>query len=64
MTNILTAQQAANALRCDPTDVELLDLLPQVDSYLRNATGRDWTRQPDKPGGDCGGPHPGGDVAR
>ena len=43
MTNILTAVQAANALRCDVTDPEMLDLLPQADSYIRIATGRDWT---------------------
>jgi len=44
MTNILTAQQAANACRCDMTDPDMLDLLPMVDSYIQKATGRDWTK--------------------
>ena len=44
MTNILTAQQAANAVRVDATDLRLLDLLPQVDLFIQNATGRDWTQ--------------------
>jgi hypothetical protein len=43
MTNILTAQEAANAIRCDVTDAVMLDLLPMVDAYVKNATGRDWT---------------------
>ena len=43
MTNILTAAEAANCLRCDPTDAAMLDLMPQVDSYIINATGHDWT---------------------
>lgn len=30
-------------LRVDPTDAIMLALLPQVDSYIKNATGRDWT---------------------
>lgn len=44
MTNILTAAEAASALRCDETDQYMLDLLPGVDSFIRNATGRDWTQ--------------------
>jgi hypothetical protein len=44
MATILTAQQAANALRVEVTDLRMLDLLPQVDLYIQNATGRDWTQ--------------------
>lgn len=43
MANILTAQQAANALRVTISDVRMLDLLPQVDVFIQRATGRDWT---------------------
>ena len=43
MTNILTVAEAANTLRCDLTDPAMLDLLPAVDAYIRNATGHDWT---------------------
>lgn len=43
MTNILTAAEAANVLRCLTTDVLMLQLLPQVDDYIKTATGRDWT---------------------
>ena len=43
MTNILTAAEAANTLRTDSTDPAMLDLLAQVDAYIRGATGRDWT---------------------
>jgi hypothetical protein len=43
MANILTATEAANILRCAETDPAMLDLLPQVDAYIQNATGRDWT---------------------
>ena len=43
MTTILTTTEAANALRCDVSDPEMIDLLPQVDGYLINATGHDWT---------------------
>lgn len=42
MANILTETEAANALRCAETDPAMLDLLPQVDAYIKNATGRDW----------------------
>lgn len=48
MANILTAQQAANALRVDATDPRLLDLLPQVDQFIWRATGRDWTQDTSK----------------
>lgn len=44
MANILTAQQAANALRVETTDARMLDLLPQVDLFIQRATGRDWTQ--------------------
>ncbi len=43
MANILTTQEAANCLRCDVTDPNMLDLMPQVDAYIKNATGYDWT---------------------
>lgn len=43
MTNILTAAEAANALRCDVTDPAMLDLLAQVDGYILTATGHDWS---------------------
>lgn len=42
MTNILTAAQAANFLRTQATDAVMLQLLPLVDEYLKNATGHDW----------------------
>lgn len=42
MANILTAAEAAIVLRCEATDTNLLQVLPLVDSYLRNATGHDW----------------------
>lgn len=43
MTHILTIDEAANAVRTNNTDVVMLDLLPLVDAYIKNATGRDWT---------------------
>ena len=43
MTNVLTAAQAANFLRTQTTDTVMLQLLPLVDEYLKNATGHDWT---------------------
>lgn len=43
MANILTAQEAANVLRCAVTDPLMLDLLQQVDAHIRGATGRDWS---------------------
>jgi len=42
--NILTADEAARVVSVDSTDEKLLDILPQVDSYIQQATGRDWTR--------------------
>lgn len=42
MANILTAAEAANLLRTVQTDPDMLALLPLVDAYLKNATGRDW----------------------
>lgn len=42
MANILTAAEAATVLRCDQADADMLQLLPSVDAYLKNATGRDW----------------------
>lgn len=43
MPNILTTTQGANALRVATNDSRMADLLPQVDRYIRDATGRDWT---------------------
>jgi hypothetical protein len=40
--NVLTEEEAAIALRCDEDDPNLLELLPLVDAYLKQATGRDW----------------------
>jgi len=48
MANILTVQQAANALRVETTDLRMLDLLPQVDKFIERATGRDWTQDTTK----------------
>lgn len=42
-SNILTAAEAGIVLRCEITDENMLMLLPQVDAYIENATGRDWT---------------------
>ncbi len=42
MAHILTEKEAANALRCELDDDNMLDLLPLVDGYIENATGRDW----------------------
>jgi hypothetical protein len=43
VANILTAAEAAIVLRCSSTDTNMLQLLPLVDAYIANATGRDWT---------------------
>jgi len=43
MANILTTAEAAAVLRCLTTDPDMLALLPLVDSYIKNATGHDWT---------------------
>lgn len=40
---ILTAAEAASILRCLTTDEQMLQLLPQVDAYIWNATGWNWT---------------------
>lgn len=42
MTNILTAQEAANVLRCETTDPLMANLLDAIDLYIKTATGRDW----------------------
>ncbi len=42
MSNILTAAQAANFIRTSVTDAVMLQLLPLVDDYIKNATGHDW----------------------
>lgn len=42
MTNILTAAQAATFVRTQTSDAVMLQLLPLVDEYLKNATGHDW----------------------
>jgi hypothetical protein len=42
--NILTATEAANALRAATTDPDMLALLPLVDAYIYRATGYDWTK--------------------
>ena len=43
MANILTATEGSNVLRCAVDDAEMLALLPLVDGYVKQATGRDWT---------------------
>jgi hypothetical protein len=43
MANILTAAEAANFVRTDTADAVMLMLLPQVDAFIKKATGRDWT---------------------
>ena len=44
MANILTADEAARVVSVDVTDLKLADVLPQVDAYIQQATGRDWTQ--------------------
>jgi len=39
---ILTDTEAATVLRCEDDDQNMLDLLPLVDAYIKNATGHDW----------------------
>ena len=41
-TNILTTEEAAAVLRCEIDDDNMLMLLPQIDAYIKNATGHDW----------------------
>jgi hypothetical protein len=43
MTNILTAAEAANFVRTDAADAVMTQLLPLVDQFVQNATGRDWS---------------------
>lgn len=43
MANILSAEEAARVVAVDPSDEKLLDMLPQADAYIKQATGRDWT---------------------
>lgn len=40
---ILTAAEAANFLRTHADDAVMLQLMPLVDEYLKNASGHDWT---------------------
>src|SRR3972149_2124307 len=40
--HILTEEEAAIVLRCAEDDPNMLELLPLVDAYLFQATGRDW----------------------
>ncbi len=42
MANILTAAEAANFLRSTSDDAVMLQFLPLVDQYLKQATGHDW----------------------
>lgn len=44
MANILTAAEAASAIRVASTDADLTALLPMVDAFVNKATGRDWTQ--------------------
>jgi len=44
MANILTSTEAGNILRLASTDAVITLLLPQIDAYIRNATGRDWSQ--------------------
>jgi hypothetical protein len=43
MANILTAQEAANVLRCSATDENMLAELASIDAFIAQSTGRDWT---------------------
>ncbi len=42
--NILTKEEAARVVGVDPSDERLSDILPQVDSFIKQSTGRDWTQ--------------------
>jgi hypothetical protein len=44
VVNILTVDEAARVVIVDSTDERLADVLPQVDAYIQQATGRDWTQ--------------------
>lgn len=39
---ILTPEEAADVLRCDIFDQNMLNMLPAIDAYIERATGRDW----------------------
>ena len=41
--SILTQEEASNILRCAQDDPKMIVLLPQVDAYIHQATGRDWS---------------------
>lgn len=41
--SILTVYEASKYLRCAEDDPKMIELLPQVDEYIRQATGRDWS---------------------
>lgn len=43
-TYILSVEEAAAVLRCDTDEDNMLMLLPMVDAYIRQATGRDWAQ--------------------
>lgn len=45
---ILTTTQAANALRVLESDPRMVDLLPVIDAYIENTTGRDWSQDATK----------------
>jgi len=44
VANILTVNEAARVVSVDVTDEKLADVLPQVDAYIQQATGYDWTQ--------------------
>lgn len=43
--NILTTSEGAACLRCAEDDPLMVVLLPQVDAYIKRATGRDWAAE-------------------
>lgn len=42
MANLLTASEAAAVLRVETTHADMLNLLPLIDDYVKDATGYDW----------------------
>lgn len=42
--NILSREEAATVLRCAQDDADMINLLPLVDRYIEQATGRDWSQ--------------------
>jgi hypothetical protein len=42
MANLLTAGEGAAVLRVETTHADMLNLLPLVDDYIKDATGFDW----------------------